>query len=83
MVILLGIPKRCFTYDEAQKASRDPARRDKLEEHLKIIGQTRAEIEDRVDHVMARIENVMDVSDELAELTYFNTWFNRRGGWSG
>lgn len=83
MEILKGIPQRCFTYDEAQKASRDPARRGELEEHLKIIGQTRAEIEDLVDHVMARIANVMDVSDELAELVYFNTWFNRRGGWSG
>lgn len=77
------IPQLCFTYNEAQKASRDPKRRDHLLHYLEILGRQRNEIEARLDRLTSQLlaDKVETSSAVLAELVYFNTWFTRRGGW--
>lgn len=95
----LKIAHLCSAYDQAQSASRDPTRRDDQEYFLKILDFSRGEIKNLVDSLQSQIAQESDVSDDcrdrpvrssannelllLAELTYFNTWLHRRGGWVG
>jgi hypothetical protein len=77
------IPQLCFTYNEAQKASRDPKRRDNLRHYLEILGHQRNEIEARRDRLTSQLlaDKTETSPAVVAELVYFNTWFARRGGW--
>lgn len=86
MKIENGIAQLCFTYDRAQKASRDPKRYDRRDHYTNILHDYRKAIRATVDKLMTETHKrmyVSDVSVQVAELTYFNTWFNRRGGWQG
>jgi hypothetical protein len=82
------IGQLCFTYDEAQKASRDPSRCEKQNDFLNILFEKRKEIVLEVEMLMHHFHDrfyanyVNDTSEFVAKLTYFNTWFALRGGWA-
>ena len=75
----------CFTYDEAQKASRDPKLREKQSDYLNILHEKRKEIVSEIETLMSQLCDrlyVNDTSELVAMLTYFNTWLALRGGWA-
>lgn len=75
----------CFTYDEAQRACRDPKRREKQSDYLNIQFEKRKEIVLEIETLMSQLCDrlyVNDTSEIVAILTYFNTWLALRGGWS-
>jgi hypothetical protein len=73
-----SISQLCVTYDQAQEASRDPSRRGSRDYYLGVVTGTRGEIEAEA----GRLLRCLPDPSTVAELTYFNTWFARRGGWS-
>jgi hypothetical protein len=68
----------CSAYDLAQEASRDPSRSGSRDYHLRLVTDTRRGIEAEAGRLLREIPD----PPAVAELTYFNTWFVRRGGWS-
>lgn len=89
----IAIAELCQTYDRSQEAARDPSRRDDINHQLEIIWQSRKRIESLVSVLMEQVSNpagddfISEASktrmfERIATLTYFNTWFNSRGGWS-
>jgi hypothetical protein len=88
------IANLCLAYDGALSASRDPKCRERQDYYLALVVTTRKSIEQMVNTLMVIVRNggtttdghsavYCDVPLSVAELTYFNTWFNLRGGWSG
>jgi hypothetical protein len=80
------IANLCQAYDKAVTASRDPKRREKQDHYLAIVVSKRKAVEQMVTALMILVRQEMydcDVSLSVAELAYFNAWFNLRGGWSG
>jgi hypothetical protein len=78
------IAQLCFTYDQAQERARDPESRANQEYYLAVMGAKRTAIDVLLDDMLSRVGSALydgDVSALVVELTYFNTWFNRRGGW--
>jgi hypothetical protein len=83
---MVTIVQLCRFYDRAQEAARDPKRRQKQDNHLTVMANKRKALDKLLDHLMIHVGKKMydwDVSIYVAELAYFNTWFNRRGGWAG
>ena len=80
------VAQLCFTYDEAQAASRDPKRSERRADFHSIITDKRKEIDSLLDVEMRVLntghtfERVVEAS---AELSYFAAWHARRGGWAG
>jgi hypothetical protein len=84
----MKISQLCFTYDEAQNASRDPRRREQRNHYLKIVSDYRRNLSKEVLCHMQMIASATPTSDPgvqfaVRELAYFNAWFNLRGGWEG
>jgi hypothetical protein len=80
------IAQLCFTYDQAQEASRDPKRRDKQSHYVTLACEYRKRLEDLTSQLMTTINTDRPALDEgvleaVVELTYFNAWFYRRAGW--
>lgn len=87
------IAQLCADYDRAQAMTRDPKRVGLMSEHLKALESSRVAIEERVRYLMqiadehpqsiSPLRQLEDAMKITAELVYFNSWFNLRGGWIG
>jgi hypothetical protein len=75
------VAQLCFTYDQAQAASRDPKRRRNVNHYLDIMSDKRTAIIAKVGGLMKRLPE--ENTPSLVELVYFNTWLTLRGGWTG
>jgi hypothetical protein len=80
LAMMRGLIGLCAAYDEAQAKSRDLNCRAEQDHPLVTLHERRKEIERVVDVLMSQIAATEEM--ETPELVYFNSWFNRRGGWS-
>jgi hypothetical protein len=79
------IVQLCSDYNRVQLDTRDPRLYKKRESLLVKLDNHKTAIEQRVMALMLQLGELMtvrNVSVQVAELTYFNTWYNDRGGWT-
>jgi hypothetical protein len=79
----LDIARLCCEFDEAQKKFRGLTRQDQTEQASTLVLTTRRQIVDLVEELMTDLATVPVNLTTIVELTYFNSWFNKRDGWLG